>query len=84
MIFFRALPVTGSDRNPYQATISTFVFASKNSLGEYLVWGGRDWAPRLDHWKKTRQSKFHSIFMNEENSNGDSIFEQRFFLGQNR
>ena len=48
MIFFRALPVTGSDRNPYQATISTFVYALKKSLGEYLVWGGCDRAPRLD------------------------------------
>ena len=54
MIFFRALPVTGSDRNPYQATISTFVYALKKSLGEYLVWGGCDRAPRLDPWKKIR------------------------------
>ena len=40
--FFRALPVTGSDRNPYQATISTFLYALKKRLGKYLVWGGRD------------------------------------------
>ena len=53
---FRALPVTGNDRNTYHATISTFAYVLKKSLGEYLVWGGRDWAPRFDHWKKkTRQ-----------------------------
>ena len=46
--------VTGSDRNPYQATISTFVYALKKSLGEYLVWGGRDGAPRFRSLKKTR------------------------------
>ena len=50
--FFRALPVTGSDRNPYQATILTFVYALKKSLGGYLVWGGRDGAPRFRSLKK--------------------------------
>ena len=44
---FRALPVTGSFRNLYQATIQTFVYALKQSLGKYLVWGGRDGAPRF-------------------------------------
>ena len=38
MIVFRALPVTGNDQNPYQATISTFFYALEKSLGEYLVW----------------------------------------------
>ena len=46
--FFRVLPVTGSDRDPYQATISTFVYALEKFLGEYFVWGGSDRAPRLD------------------------------------
>ena len=40
--FFRALPVTGGDQNPYQVTISTFLYALKKSLGKYLVWGDRD------------------------------------------
>ena len=50
--FFRALPVTGSDGNPYQATISTFLYALKKRLGKYLVWDGRDWAPRFFWMKK--------------------------------
>ena len=32
--------------------MSTFVFVLEKSLGEYLVWGGRDGAPRFYHWKK--------------------------------
>ena len=43
----RALPLTGSDRNPYHATISTFVYALKKSLDKYLVRGVRDGAPRF-------------------------------------
>ena len=50
--FFRTLPVTGSDRNPYQATILAFVYALKKILGKYLVWDGRDGAPRFSGWKK--------------------------------
>ena len=38
----RALPVTGNDRNPYQATISTFLYALKKRLSKYLAWSGRD------------------------------------------
>ena len=30
--FFRVLPVTGNDQNPYQATISTLVYVLKKSL----------------------------------------------------
>ena len=39
---FDDFPVTGNDRNPYQATISTFVYALKKRFGKYLVWGRRD------------------------------------------
>ena len=51
MIFW-ALPVTGSDRKPHQVTISTFVYALIKVLGKYLVWGGRDGAPKYVSMKK--------------------------------
>ena len=56
---FRALPVTASDQNLYrfQPMPSRYVFAFKKSLGEYLVWGGRDGAPRFYDWKKLVFSK---------------------------
>ena len=62
MIFFRAFSVAGSDQNPYQATILTFFYALKKSLGEYLVWSGRDRAPRLDPWKN---SSLEFLFWNQ-------------------
>ena len=44
--FFRVLPVTGSDRNPKQTTISTFVYALKvwaNILSGAAVIERPDW-----------------------------------------
>ena len=61
----RALPLTGSDRNPYHATISTFVYALKKSLDKYLVRGVRDGAPRFSEWKrKVVYEKSIKIFLN--------------------
>jgi len=56
-------PVTGSDQNPYQATISMFVYALKESLGKYLVWGGRDGAPLSVCMKKTHHFSCLTFFI---------------------
>ena len=66
--------VTGSDRNPYQATISTFLSALKKRLGKYLVWGGRDGASRFASTKKK--------LVSEETDTGitDTGFKVELFL----
>ena len=77
MIFFRALPVTGSDRNPYQATISTFLYALKKRLGKYLVWGGRDWAPRFRSMKKNSSIRMRRLIMKNPFNSCDCWFGRK-------
>ena len=69
---FRALPLTGSDLNPYQATISTFVKTFKRILSRYLVWVDRDWAPRFVWMKKLLNEIFQIHFFH-------LILENNFF-----
>ena len=50
---FRALPVTGSDRNLYQATISTFVYALKKKVWVNILPGAAVMErPDFLNWKK--------------------------------
>ena len=55
--FFQAPPVTESNRNPYQATISTFVYALKKKLG-LISCMVRPWLSAPIFWMK-KNSSFH-------------------------